>query len=196
MRPAYSRSKLGTMAVAAAVVATSMSPEVSLAECSRPNRWPSFERAAAVADLVVVGHVTKILESRARYPTAFRLAVDDVVIGDAPASTLDIENLFADGGCVTSWLNVRKGDRIAIAYGPDPAERVYGDASAAAFVSREPSHRDGEMPGMRRLSIKDIRAAVGSRQSPGQGVLQNILDVLSGILRSVLAAIEAELPPQ
>ncbi len=165
--------------------------EGALAECGFPNRWPSFAVVAPRSDTVVTGTVTKIVDYwRHEIPGTFVLKVDDVLKGDADAR-IRLSNVYTTGGCVVSWLVVRRGDRIAVAI--DGVSNVNGPVSAVAYLSPLPRDRDRDMrwAGMRQLTIAQVRVAVGlpatdTVSADHNATRQPSAAVLTGIVRAAV----------
>ncbi|MFN8518333.1 MAG: hypothetical protein U0667_02840 [Chloroflexota bacterium] len=108
---------------------------------------------------MVTGTVTRIVEYwRHQLPGTFVLRVDDVLKGQADAR-LRLSDVYTTGGCVVSWLEVQPGDRIAVALGGD--SDVNGSVSSVAFLTRLPALARVDMAGMRRLTMAQVREAVG-----------------------------------
>lgn len=142
-----------------AMFAPFMPQSTALAECSRPNRWPSFAKVAPRADTVLVGTVTKIVSYwRHELPGTFAVKVEDVLKGHA-RTHIRLSGVYTTGGCVVSWLEVKRGDRIAVALGG--TSNVNGPVSAVAFLSPLQPLAYVDMAGLRRLTIAQVREAVG-----------------------------------
>lgn len=131
---------------------------IVFAECSLPNRWPSFAKVAPRSDTVLVGTVTRIVSYERHEPSTFVVRVDAVLKGDADVR-LTLSDVYTTGGCVVSWLGVRRHDRIAVALGGK--SNVNGPVSAVAFLSPLPRLAYVDMAGMRRLTMAQVRQAVG-----------------------------------
>lgn len=154
------RRVLAAVLVSCSVLLGVMTPShVALAECGFPNRWPSFAEVAPLSDTVLVGTVTRIVSYwRHDLVGTFVVRVDDVLKGDAGAR-VRLSDVYTTGGCVVSWLVVRRGDRLAVALGGD--SDVNGPVSAVAFLSPLPRYSDMSWAGMRRLTMAQVREAVG-----------------------------------
>lgn len=149
-----------SLMISVGVTLTPFAPQgIALAECSLPNRWPSFAKVAPRSDTVLVGTVTRIVSYwRHELPGTFAVKVADVLKGDAVAR-IRLSDVYTTGGCVVSWLDVRRGDRIAVALGGE--SNVNGAVSAVAFLSPLPRYSDMQRAGMRRLTMAQVRQALG-----------------------------------
>ncbi|MFN8518334.1 MAG: hypothetical protein U0667_02845 [Chloroflexota bacterium] len=140
------------------------------AECGFPNRWPALDTIAPTADTVFVGTVSRIVSRKRHHPGTFVVQVDTVLKGNADGR-ITLHDVWTGGQCVVSWLDVRRGDRIAVALGGE--SNVNGPVGAIAFVSPLPPDSDMEWAGMRRLTMAQVREAVGL---PATDALQSELE--------------------
>lgn len=168
-------SLVSGIALILVVVAASLASgtDHARAECSRPDRWPSFAQVAPDAYAIVTGKVERIVSRKRHVPASFVLRVHEVVRGDV-GDRVTLEDVHTTGGCVVSWLEVRPGDRIAVAFGGD--SNVNGPVAAVAYLS--PLSRRSRMyqSGMQRLSLREVRAAARPAD-----------ETLSGLAREAVA---------
>lgn len=153
------RRTLATIAATLSILVSATVPSHAVfAECGFPNHWPSFAKIAPHAESVLVGTVGRITSRKRHHPGTFIVRVDTVLKGSADRQ-VTLADVWTDGGCVVSWLDVRRGDRIAVALGGD--SNVNGPVSAVAFLSPMPRYSNMHWAGMRRLTMAQVRQAVG-----------------------------------
>jgi hypothetical protein len=150
---------VSVLVLASALVVASPNPVA--AECPSVDPWPSFAHVVPRASVVVIGRVATAIphpRGEALGTGHFTLRVLEVLRG-AASRTLTLGRTMTDGpyDCIPSSLTVRVGDEIAVAFGPDLLEGVRGPVSGVAFISRMPRNGE-EMPGMQRLTLREIRA--------------------------------------
>jgi hypothetical protein len=132
------------------------------AECTgQTNRFPAFLDVAPTAELVVIGTVTEPLRGHDGALATFRLRVDEVLEGEAPA-TIDILGLRSglpvtgDPGCrENAFAYARVGDVLAIAL-----DGQQGDATSVntyAFIEGRPPRG---LVRADRVTADEVRAAV------------------------------------
>jgi hypothetical protein len=161
-RDSAQRSVLRLAIIAAGVLAFLIQSRPAAAECMQLDPWPPFDKAAPIADRVVVGRVVEAFDTDSGdRAIRFRLRVDEVLRG--PSSTvIDFDDpVFANSPYPIcpgdSILRVRVGDVLAFAFDaklPDYPEPV----TAVALVNRPPSELDQFlMPGVEQFSRVAIR---------------------------------------
>jgi hypothetical protein len=157
-------------------------PGPALAECSTYDRWPSFGSVAPDAYAVVTGKVERIVSRDRGHVSSFVLRVKHVIKGEV-TDRIRLEDVYTTGGCVVSWLDVKKGDRIAIALGGD--SNVSGPVAAVAYLGRIPADTDMAEAGMERLTLREVRDAARSiplDHSPVAAAMQAITDSVRAIV--------------
>ena len=129
--------------------------------CSGPPApVDSFTAAVPAADTIVIGTVEAL--SDRDVITRFRLAIDEVLRGEAPAAIRfgGLKGGDQRSGCGDRTIvQVDDGDRLALAMtGPSSGRPVV--VEAVAFVGRSKPDRRA-MPGMEQLSIRAVRRLAG-----------------------------------
>lgn len=141
----------------AAVISVGSAPVPARAECGSPDTWPRFREGAASAPLVVAGTVrSTALDANRDLPRrvrSFRLDVDEVLRGRAPAS-LPVEGIGTIRGCTSRGIQVRDGDRIVVAFGP-ARTGIPGPVASVAYL--QPVRNRRVQPRMERLSLAQAR---------------------------------------
>jgi hypothetical protein len=147
----------------AAVTAGSLTTMPVLAECGlQTNAFPPFTEVASTARRVVIGTVVEPLRGHTGTVATFRVRVDAVLRGDAPASiaVLGIRSglpLQGSPACrANAFLYARKGDVLAIAFGG--RFDGHGGVNTAAWIEGRP--RRDRVVGVETLTLAQVRRAV------------------------------------
>lgn len=160
------RAMRWSLALSSAVALTAVmhlgSAAPTVAECSgQPNRFPPFLDVAPTAELVVIGTVTEALRGHDGALATFRLRVDEVLLGEAPA-TIDVLGLRSGlpltGGPAcreNAFAYARVGDVLAIALDGEQGD-VTGVNSYAFIEGRPPRG----LARADRVTADEVRAAV------------------------------------
>ena len=158
--------RIGLSLLLSALMALAASASVAvptLAECPSLQNWPLFRDGAPSATTILTARVTQVLSrDRGGNVDQFRLQVIRVIRGQSPESFF-LSGVATSGNCIPSALSVRRGDRLAIAFGGLDT-RIRGPVSGVAFLS--PLHDGRLMPRMERLTTRHLRqiAALPSTQ--------------------------------
>lgn len=150
-----------SLACALALTIVAVPSAAPVAACSGPPApVDSFTAAVPAADTIVIGTVEAL--SDRDVITRFRLAIDEVLRGEAPAAIRfgGLKGGDQRSGCGDrTTVQVEHGDRLALALtGPSTGRPLV--VEAVAFVGRSKPDR-GAMPGMEQLPIRTVRRLSG-----------------------------------
>ncbi|MFV2064385.1 MAG: hypothetical protein ACC726_12880 [Chloroflexota bacterium] len=127
---------------------------------SAPAPFDSFKAAVPDAGTIVVGTVEPLAEGER--VAIFRLQVDEILRGDAPAAMRFIGLSGGKGRSACGDMNAvwaRDGDRLALAMGAAvPGQRLR--VRAVAFVGSSKPDRQS-MPKIEQLSLRQVRRLAG-----------------------------------
>lgn len=132
------------------------------------------------------GTVERIVRRWRGYPATFVVRVQRVIKGDV-LRRITLSDVYTQGGCVPSWLDVARGDRIAVALGGP--SNVRGPVGAVAYLSPIPPDSEVAGAGMERLTMRQVRDA--SKDRPFDDSLgARFLESVTSSARSLVLLIE------